>query len=117
MILVDNDSTDKQALVKLLRELSAHALYPIESMKQWLSDCGVTTEADSAAGKLFVFAEVVEQVNGDWGRGIYPPHVLYAVLKHYGLEDTLHTEMTGRGFAYTDLIDQLANAWGPTNNP
>lgn len=111
MTLVPDDSTDKKALVRLLRQLSAHALYPVESMKQWLRDCGITTVAESPSGKLFIFDEVVEQVNGDWGRGIYPPHLLHAVLKHYGLNDTIHTEMTGRGFSYDDLIDQLATVW------
>jgi hypothetical protein len=111
MTLLDDDSTDRQDLVRLLRQLSAHALYPVESMNQWLRDCGVPSETESTSGNLFVFDAVVEQVNGDWGRGIYPHHVLHALLTHYGLSDTLHTEMTCRGLAYDDLIDQLAKTW------
>ena len=102
----------RRALIDLFRELSAHALYPTESMIKWLRTCGVSADVDVRSGGLLVFDETIEQVDGDWGRGIYPPHVLDAALRHYGLSQRITTEMTGRGFAYSDLIDQLSTAWG-----
>lgn len=107
-----NDMTTKKALHKLFGSLSAHALYPVESIQQWLRDCGIEADIDPNRQGLLAFKEQIEQINGDWGRGIYPPHVLYAMLRYYDLAEVIKTDLTGRGFAYDDLVGQLAVVWG-----
>jgi hypothetical protein len=47
----------------------------------------------------------------EWGKaGIYPPHVLSVVIKHFGYEIT--SDMTGTGFRFNDYLEQLASHWG-----
>jgi len=111
MTSATNDSVNKEALITLLRQLSAHSLYPVASIHEWLTDCGVEVQAAPATKGLQIFGETIKEINGDWGSGIYPPHLLYAVIEHHGLNDALHTEMTGRGFAYNDLVEQLSTLW------
>ena len=105
-------SRNQLALINLFKELNAHALYPVESMERWLLACGVPADIDYTTDNLLTFNESIGQVEGDWGRGIYPPHVLNSALRYYGLDEQIRTEMTGRGFAYSDLIDQLSTTWG-----
>lgn len=71
---------DKKALITLFRELSSHGLYPVESMREWLADCGFNAEIRGTQNELFVFDRVVTRVTGDWGSGVYPLHVLEAVI-------------------------------------
>jgi hypothetical protein len=101
---------NRRALIGLFRELSAHGLYPVDSMREWLTDCGFSAETRNNQNELLVFDRVVTRVTGDWGNGIYPPHVLEAAICFYKLENTIQSEMTGRGFMYNDLLDQLEKA-------
>jgi hypothetical protein len=101
---------DRKALIALFRELSAHGLYPLESMRKWLLDCGFNAEIHNNQNELFAFDRIIARITGDWGSGVYPLHVLEAAICFYKLEDTIRSEMTGRGFMYNDLIDQLEKA-------
>jgi len=109
-----NHQTDtldnRRALIALFRQLSAHGLYPVDSMCKWLADCGFNAEVRGNQNELFVFDRAVTRVTGDWGSGIYPLHILEAAICYYKLEDTIRSEMTGPGFMYNDLIDQLEKA-------
>jgi hypothetical protein len=79
-------------------------------MREWLADCGFDAETLGNRNELFVFDRVVTRVTGDWGSGVYPLHVLEAAICFYKLEDTIQSEMTGRGFMYNDLLDKLEKA-------
>ncbi len=109
-----NQQTDtldnRRALIALFRQLSAHGLYPVDSMREWLADCGFNAEILGNRNELFMFDRVVTRVAGDWGSGVHPLHVLEAAICFYKLEDTIRSEMTGRGFMYNDLLDQLEKA-------
>jgi len=109
-----NQQTDtldnRRALIALFRQLSAHGLYPVESMRKWLLDCGFNAEIYNNQNELFAFDRIIARITGDWGSGVYPLHVLEAAICFYKLEDTIRSEMTGRGFMYNELIDQLEKA-------
>jgi hypothetical protein len=110
MLDMSNIYKNRRALIGLFRELSAHGLYPVDSMREWLSDCGFSAEVRNNQNELFAFGRAVPRVTGDWGSGVYPLHVLEAAICFYKLEDTIRSEMTGRGFMYNDLVDQLEKA-------
>ena len=101
---------NRRALIGLVRELSAHGLYPVDSMRAWLTDCGFSAETRNNQIELLVFGRVITRVTGDWGDGICPRHVLEAAVCFYKLEDTIRSEMIGRGFMYNDLVDQFEKA-------
>ncbi len=109
-----NHQTDtldnRRVLIALFRQLSAHGLYPVDSIREWLADCGFDAEILDNRNALFVFDRVAARVTGDWGSGVSPLHVLDAAIFFYKLEDTIRSEMTGRGFMYNDLLDQLEKA-------
>jgi hypothetical protein len=95
------------ALIKLFRELNVHSLYPCASVAKWLGECGFVVEVSEDGETLHVFDTPIQSINGDWGKGIYPPHVLNAAICFFGLSGRVSTDRTGRGFAYFDLVDQV----------
>lgn len=101
------DNQNANALIKLLRELNVHSLYPCASAAKWLGECGFVVEVSEDGETLHVFDTPIHPIQGDWGKGIYPPHVLNAAICFFGLSERVSTDRTGRGFAYFDLLDQL----------
>jgi hypothetical protein len=106
----DNQKTN--ALIKLLRELNVHSLYPCASVAKWLGECGFVVEVSEDGETLHVFDTPIHSIKGDWGKGIYPPHVLNAAICFFGLDNQISSDLTGRGFAYSDLLGQLESFIG-----
>ena len=100
------------ALIKLLEELNAHSLYPPASVATWLSECGFSVEVDKDGETLLAFGTSIHSIKGDWGKGIYPPYVLNAAIYFFGLDNQISSDLTGRGFAYSDLLGQLESFIG-----
>ena len=103
----------KNQLLDLLNSLGSHSVYPVNYIKEKLIGCGVPVKINEINTELLVGSERVKQINPEFGKaGIYPMHLLAAAIKDYGYKDEINSDMTGIGFYYRDLLEQLAFKWG-----
>lgn len=93
-------------LIQLLKQLSPHGLYKPQDCVRWLTECGIDCSLQEPDG-IFFFGESILAVNGEWGRGVSPFSILSTAIHFYGFDDSIQSEMSGRGFLYTDLLEQL----------
>jgi hypothetical protein len=93
-------------LIELLKQLSPHGLYKPCDCARWLTECGFDCSLQEPDSIVFL-DESVSAVSGEWGRGLSPFSLLTTAIHFYGFADSIESEMTGRGFMYSDLLRQL----------
>lgn len=103
----------KNQLLDLLNSFGSHSVYPLNYIKEKLISCGVPVKINEIDSELLVGSERVKQINPEFGKAsIYPIHLFAAAIKDHAYKDEISSDMTGIGFYYRDLLEQLAFKWG-----
>ena len=102
----------KEQFLELLEGLGSHTFYYPKPLSEELTACGVSTTVAADGQGIIVEGQLVPVSTPEWGEpGISPSSVLSVVYELATGESPAST-MTGRGFWYRDVMNQLAIFWG-----
>ncbi len=106
------DSIEKRKFLELLKELGSHSLYYPQPMSEWLTACGVAATVAEDGHGLIVEGKLVRVVSPEWGESGISPSCILSVVYELATRESPTSRMTGRGFWFGDVMDQLAMFWG-----
>ena len=102
----------KAEFLELLKELGSHSLYYPDEFSKWLADCGLSTTVAPDGQGLLIEGQLIPLSTPEWGEpGISTLSVLGTVYELASGESP-HSKMTGRGFWYRHVMNDLATHWG-----
>jgi hypothetical protein len=111
--MVDNgftkdNSIEVDKLLSFLEGLHPQSVYFVEHFITELRECGLETTKWMNQEGIIVNGWTIEAIEPEWGdSGISPIHILEVVIKIIAPEGRFTSSMTGRGFYYRDMLEQL----------
>jgi hypothetical protein len=106
-------ASSRETLLDLLSELGAHSVWNADYVHDELGKCGVQAQVDVDGKSLSLGNHKVSATVPEWGEsGIYAPSLLSTIIESEGFENSIESDMTGRGFRHKHLLQQLASLWG-----
>ena len=109
--LTMNANIKKKEFLELLKALGSHSFYYPDKLSKRLADCGLSTGVVADGQGLIVEGQLIPLSTPEWGEpGISTLAVLSTVYE-LATGAPPRSDMSGRGFWYEDVMDNLASFW------
>ena len=102
----------KTEFLDYLKDLGSHSLYYPDGLSKRLAECGLSTAVAPDGQGLIIEGQLIPLSTPEWGEpGISTLSVLSTVYE-LATGEPPSSNMTGRGFTYRHVMNQLATFWG-----
>lgn len=102
----------KKEFLQLMEILGSHSLYYPEPIAEHLLDCGITTITAPDNQGILLEGHMIPVWKPECGEPGISLLAILSVVFEIATGEKPHSDMTGMGFRFQDVMRQLTNYWG-----